>query len=155
MPLWRTLPDKQFGTYVEYLAKLFFIRRGDDIYLPEIDNKGIDFVVRTATGHYQEVQVRGRRRPDEPKAEYRYFYIEKSIFPVSDSRFLFLALYGNPNAEYGDYYLIPATAWLTPNELFKDRLYDKPTQKSEPEWGLYLRDKNLPLLEPYRVALQV
>ena len=34
--------------------------------------------------------------------------------------------------------------------LFVERNYDKPGQKSAPEWGINLSKKNLPLLETYR-----
>ena len=49
-----------------------------------------------------------------------------------------------------DVYIIPATVWLTPNEVFVDRDYGKPGQKSKPEYGISITKKTLPLLEPYR-----
>lgn len=146
---WDKLPDKQFGTYVEYLAKLYFIQRGDDVYLPEIDNKGIDFVVRRPTGRYLEIQVRGRRKPPPPKP-FNYFFIEKSTFPMKRNRWMFLALYSDRKRPHGDYYLIPVTAWKKPNALFKDYKYDT-GQKSPPEWGLNLQGSYLHLLNPYRI----
>jgi len=39
MPYWSGLSVKRFGTYVEYLAKLEFIRLGADIYFPEVDDR--------------------------------------------------------------------------------------------------------------------
>jgi hypothetical protein len=149
------LPDKQFGTYVEYLAKLYFIRRGDDVYLPEIDNKWIDFIVRRPDGTFLEIQARGRRKAPPPR-QFHYFYIEKEIFPLSERRWLFLALYSDTTRNHGDYFLIPATAWLQQaSKLFKDRLYNKPGQKSQPEWGLNLHERHVHLLEPYRVPLSL
>jgi len=44
-------------------------------------------------------------------------------------------------------YLIPSTEWSKPNNLFVSRDYEG--EKSEPEWGLNLSRKNLPLLEQF------
>jgi hypothetical protein len=141
MPHWVDLPTKQFGTYVEYLAKLYFVRLGADIYLPEIDNKGIDFVVRMPNGAYLEIQVKGRR-------QLKYFFVPKSQFPENQPRWMFLALFLDKHKEDGEYFLIPVGAWATPNALFKD--YPYVGKKSEPEWGLRFSPKNLVLLEPHR-----
>lgn len=47
-------------------------------------------------------------------------------------------------------YIIPATAWHEPNAVLVDRKYDKPEQKSKPEWGISYTKKNKMLLEKYR-----
>ena len=47
--------------------------------------------------------------------------------------------------------MIPATAWNTPNAVLVDRKYDKPGQKSEPEWGINISKKNYHLLDEYKV----
>ena len=46
-------------------------------------------------------------------------------------------------------YTIPARAWETTNEVFKDKNYDG--LKSSPEWGLSLSKKNLHLLDGYKI----
>lgn len=138
---WEKLKRKPFGTYVEYLAKLHFIREGADIYIPEIDDKGIDFVVRQTDGTYLEIQTKARRA-------LHYFFMPKSQFPMQANRFLFLGLFLDKANADGRYYLIPVTAWQSPNELFKS--FDYAGKKSAPEWGLqFAKGKNLPLLERY------
>ena len=37
-----------------------------------------------------------------------------------------------------------------PNAVLVDRKYDKPGQKSEPEWGINISKKNYGLLDAYR-----
>ena len=54
--------------------------------------------------------------------------------------------------ELPEVYIIPATAWKKPNEMFVDRNYDKPGQKSKPEWGINYSKKNLYLLKKYTAA---
>jgi hypothetical protein len=76
MAYWNDLSDKRFGTYVEYLARLEFVKLGADIYLPEVDDKGIDFIVRFPGRVYLEVQVKGRR-------QLSYFYMPKEKFGYS------------------------------------------------------------------------
>jgi hypothetical protein len=141
MPYWTALSDTRFGTYVEYLARLEFVRLGADIYLPEVDDKGLDFIVRFPGPVYLEVQVKGRR-------QLNYFYISKEKFPMEEDRVLFLGLFLDKKKEEGDYFLIPASAWKAPNKLFRDYPYDG--KKSAPEWGLSFTPKTMPLLEPYR-----
>ena len=43
---WKDLSPLQIGKYSEYLAKMEFILYGFDVYSPELDDKGIDFIVR-------------------------------------------------------------------------------------------------------------
>ena len=144
MPHWTTLSSKRFGTYVEYLARLEFVRLGADIYLPEVDDKGLDFIVRLPGRTYLEVQVKGRR-------QLNYFYIPKSKLPLEEERVLFLGLFLDKQKEEGDYYLIPVSAWRKPNALFRDYPYEG--KKSAPEWGLKFSPReNLTLLEPYRFS---
>jgi len=46
-------------------------------------------------------------------------------------------------------YLIPATAWLSPNRLFVSR--DYAGRRSKPEWGIQLTRARLPMLQPFRL----
>jgi len=109
-----------------------------DIYIPEIDDRGVDFIVRTARGDFYEIQSKARR-------QLLYFYMEKKKFPISRARYLYLSLFTDAKKENPDVFLIPSTAWLQPNALFVDRPY------KEPEVGLQFSKKNMCLLEPYRI----
>lgn len=140
-PSWPKLTPHRFGIYVEYLARLEFVRLGADIYIPDVDDKGLDFVVRFSRRRYLEIQVKGRRQRS-------YFFIPKTKFPMKEKRVLFLGLFLDEKREEGDYYLIPVSAWRKPNALFKD--YNYRGKKSPPEWGLNFSDENMHLLEQYR-----
>jgi hypothetical protein len=74
--------------------------------------------------------------------------MQKTVFPLSDQRLLALVLLAADKAP--DLYLIPATAWSTPNALLVDRNY--PGLKSKPEWGIQLSKRSVPILEKYRFA---
>ena len=43
---WGKLNSMQLGRYAEYFVKMEFTRHGFDVYTAEVDDKGIDFVVR-------------------------------------------------------------------------------------------------------------
>jgi hypothetical protein len=45
-------------------------------------------------------------------------------------------------------FLIPSTTWKNRNGMFVNHDYEG--LESEPEWGLNISEKNMPLLEPYR-----
>jgi hypothetical protein len=44
---WSELTKLQVGRYAEYFVKMVFTLHGFDVYSAEVDDKGIDFVVRT------------------------------------------------------------------------------------------------------------
>ncbi len=141
------LNPRQLGRYAEYFAKMEFIRRDFDVYTAEVDDKGIDFVVRKeqrggdgATSiEYRDVVVRSARRLN-------YVFVRKDKFVLRKNLMLALVLF--ENGELPNLYLIPATAWQTPNALLVDHDYEG--LKSKPEWGLNLSHRNLGLLEQYR-----
>jgi hypothetical protein len=59
---WSKLNPLQVGKYGEYFAKMEFTKEGFDVYSSEIDNKGIDFVVRKNANEYFDIQVKTTRR---------------------------------------------------------------------------------------------
>ena len=139
---WSELSHLQLGRYAEYYAKMEFASYGYDVYISEVDDHGVDFVARNPDdGQYYEIQVKAVRNLD-------YVYIRKDKMVLSPARLVYLLLFSNGTLP--DCYVIPSQTWKDPNALFVDRNYDKPGQKSDPEWGINLSKKNLPLLEPYR-----
>lgn len=139
---WSELSHLQLGRYAEYYAKMEFASYGYDVYTSEVDDHGVDFVARNPDdGQYYEIQVKAVRNLD-------YVYIRKDKMVLSPARLVYLLLFSNGTLP--DCYVIPSQTWKDPNALFVDRNYDKPGQKSPPEWGINLSKKNLPLLEPYR-----
>src|SRR5215218_4529663 len=128
---WGKLNHLQLGRYAEYLVKMEFTRHGFDVYTAEVDDKGIDFVIRKERSSgtdiefvYYDVQVKSVRAMN-------YVFFSKEKFLLRDNLLAAIGLF-----EDGDLprlYLIPATAWNHPNALFVDRSYEG--LKSKPEWG--------------------
>ena len=125
------------GKYAEYLVKLEFLKNGLDVYTAEVDNKGIDFVLRIDSDRYFDVQVKS-------VTEYNYAFIRKSRIELRDN--MIVALVHFLKDEYR-VYLIPSKAWENPNNLLANRDYKN--LPSSPEYGINMSQKNLPLLENY------
>jgi hypothetical protein len=135
---WKHLSTQQMGRFAEYLVKMKLTFHRLDIYSPEIDDRGIDFVIRTQSGNFLEIQVKAVR-------SLTYLYIQKSKMEIRPARYVAVCDFTNPKPMF---YLIPSNAWASPNKLFKDRNYEG--KSSAPEWGLDLRENNMYLLEPYQ-----
>jgi hypothetical protein len=137
---WKAIRPLHLGRYAEYFVKMECARAGLDVYTSDVDDRGIDFVIRRDVGRYYDVQVKSIRNMN-------YVYLAKSVFDLRPG--LLLAFVNFREGQPPDLYLIPATAWMSPNALFVDRDYGS-DRKSAPEWGMNLSVRNLPLLEPYR-----
>lgn len=73
----------------------------------------------------------------------------KEHFNIEDES-LYLCLLIFEQESFPDMYLIPATAWRTESELLRYRPYDKPGQKSKPEYGINISKKNMHMLNEYK-----
>jgi hypothetical protein len=143
---WSHLNNVQLGRYAEYFVKMEFTRYGFDVYTAEVDDKGIDFVVRkehsTEGGgveyRYYDVQVKSTRGMN-------YVYLQQSKFKLRKNLLAAVVLFGT--SRWPNLYLIRSTDWEHPNALVVDRKYKG--GKTPPEWGLNLSRRNLPLLESY------
>lgn len=128
---WSGLTSMQLGQYGEYYAKMEFASYGFDVYTSEVDDHGVDFVVRdTQTGSFCEVQVKSLLKGN-------YVFMQKDKL-VIDDKHLVCFLHFKENC-LPEVYIIPATVWKNPNEVFVDRNYDKPGQKSKPERAALIR----------------
>ncbi|GAB4425555.1 MAG: hypothetical protein Kow0031_05140 [Anaerolineae bacterium] len=115
-----------------------FTLYGFDVFTAEVDDKGIDFVIRTEQFQYYDVQVKSSRN-------LTYIFFPKDKFILRPNLLAAVALFEDNKPP--DLYLIPAVVWRNPTPLFVDRDYDG--KKSKPEFGLNLSRKNLPELEQY------
>ena len=111
---------------------------GFDVYSSEVDDRGIDFVVRKDDVTYYDVQVKSVRGLN-------YVFFPKASFVLRPN--LLAAVVVLIESEPPALYLIPSGAWKEPNALLVDRKYEG--KKSEPEWGINISMKNMPLLELY------
>jgi hypothetical protein len=136
---WTRLNHLQIGKYAEYFVKMEFTLYGFDVYSSEVDDRGIDLVIRRAASHYYDVQVKSTRGLN-------YIFFPKAKFPLRDNLLAAIVIF-MPEREPA-LFLVPAPVWESPNLLFVNRDYKG--KQSKPEWGLNLSHKNLPLLEPYR-----
>lgn len=136
---WKRLKTFQVGKYAEYFVKMEFTLYGFDVYQTEIDDKGIDFVIRKGPDRYYDIQVKAVRGNS-------YIFFRKDYFAPRDN--LFAAVVILIEGKLPELYLIPSTVWQSPNELFVSRDYG-PDKKSKPEWGISMSQKNYPLLQPY------
>ena len=72
---WNKLSGLQLGRYAEYYAKMEFASYGFEVYTSEVDDHGVDFVVKNPQSDlFYEVQVKAVR-------DYNYVLIKKSKMP--------------------------------------------------------------------------
>ena len=118
---WSSLKPQHLGRYAEYLVKMEFTLHGFDVYTAEVDDKGIDFVIRKERRRgtdiefvYYDVQVKSVR-------SMYYLNFLKEEFSLRDN--LLVALGFFEDGDLPKLYLIRATDWNTPNAFLKDRDY--------------------------------
>lgn len=139
---WSRLNRMQLGRYGEYYAKMEFTSYGFEVYTSEVDDHGVDFVAKIpGTEDFVEVQVKSAR-------DFTYVYCQKEKMPLVPNRLLCYLRF--VDGALPEVYLVPARAWMHPDDLLVDRPYGKAGQTSRPEWGLNISKKNLARLEPYR-----
>ena len=135
---WAQLTPLQIGRYAEYFVKMEFTLFGFDVYSAEIDDKGIDFVVRKDPDRYYDVQVKSARA-------FNYIFFPKHKFALRKNLLAAVVLFSPARPPQA--YLIPSLAWQAPSTLLRDREYFG--KQSKPEWGLNLSAKNLALLSAF------
>ena len=96
---------------------------------------------------FYEVQVKSVR-------DYNYVLIKKSKMPELKENRLVCYLHFFEE-KLPDVFVIPSTAWKEPNAVFVDRDYDKPNQKSSPEWGISISKKNYAMLDTYKAENKI
>ena len=139
---WSALSRMELGAYGEYFAKMELTSYGLDVYTSEVDDKGIDFVC-LKDKRLLKIQVKS------VQISTGYAFMKKKYFDISDDD-LYLCLLLFEQGNLPEPYLIPASAWRKETPLFRYRAYDE-GQKSEPEYGLNLSQKNMDLLSEFRL----
>jgi hypothetical protein len=126
---WSRLNKFQLSKYAEYLVKMEFVVLGCDVFTVEVDDHGIDFVVRTPEGNHYDIQVKSFR----PQTNYVGL---EWIHPS-----LFLALVQCIDDKPPVLFLVQTE----PNPMFEQRYYTHQGKRVF-EWGLALSKKNLVVL---------
>lgn len=139
---WNDLSPLQLGRYAEYFAKMEFASYGLEVYTTEVDDHGVDFIVKDKNGRFCEIQVKSLRGKG-------YVFTPKSKFDISNKN-LYLTLLIFEHGKLPNIFLIPSQAWEVPNEVFVDRNYDKPGQTSKPEYGINISQRNYEILEIFK-----
>ena len=134
---WSRLTHLQLGRYAEYFVKMEFTLFGFDVYSAEVDDKGIDFVIRRDERYY-DVQVKSVRKLNS-------VFFPKSKFDLRDNLLAAVTIF--QPFQPPELYLIPAVAWYVPDALLVSR--DYAGKQSAPDWGLNLSQKNMVLLERF------
>ncbi len=134
---WSNLSHLQLGQYAEYYAKMEFASYGFEVYTSEVDDHGVDFVVKNKAGEFFEVQVKSVRNRN-------YTYILESKIALDNSHLVCFLLFVDDHLPYC--FLFPATVWIQPKgTLFTIRNYKKR------EFGINPSKKNQDKLDVFRI----
>ena len=131
---WNSLTYIQSGKYAEYYTKMEFSLYGFEVYVPEIDDRGIDFIVRK-NHKFFEIQVKSLRKFDTVS-------LKKSKFDILNEN-LFLTFILFTQKRLPDIFLIPAIKWKEPNTLFHD---------NKDTYTLNVNEKNIDILNKYKFS---
>jgi hypothetical protein len=139
---WSRLNHLQLGKYGEQFAKMAFLSHGCDIYSSEVNDHGIDFVMKSKAGAYYDIQVKSCQSTTN------YMFAQKDKFNIEQEN-LYLVLIIFKDDHLPKIFLIPACAWKKENDLLRNRPYGNEGQTSKPEWGINISNKNMHLLGEY------
>lgn len=119
-----------------------FMSYGYDIYTPEVDDHGVDFLAVGANGVHLYIQVKS-------VSNFNYAFVRKDKIELDERHFVaYICFVDNCPPMLN---IIPATVWKAPDKLFVAYDYGKNGQTSKPEYGIRLIESRLPMLEEYSV----
>jgi hypothetical protein len=116
---WSHLSDHQLGRYGELLVASEFLRYGCDVYRGELDDRGIDLIVRLHEDLHYTIQVKASRKTtsDDP------IYMRRDLDQPQTK--LWVAFVHCLPEKPAAVYLIPIIENGTVNSLFRQTLYQK------------------------------
>ncbi|SRR6266480_4509023 len=133
---WAHLNKLQKGSYGVHFAKMEFAMRGFLVFTSDVDDRGIDFVVRNDNGKHFDIQVKAI-------TDKNYTYIKQSKFAPS----LWVTLIVLKARLEPRLYLLNRPDWdVNKTGLLKLNKY--PGAK-EAEYGIFLADKRQEELEGF------
>ena len=133
---WLHLNRQQKGTYGEYIAKMEFVMYGYLVFGAEIDDRGVDFVIKNNAGKHFDVQVKTVTKSN-------YTYIKESKF----SEELWICLVVLNEGEQPKIYLLSGRDWDSDTKgLLQRHCFPN---ANEPEYGIHLAKKRMPLPERF------
>lgn len=141
---WSELSSLQLGCVAERYAIIEFMSRGYDVFTPEVDDHGVDFIAKSkASGKLYEIQVKAIHKCS-------YTFIRKDKMPLDDQRLVCYLRF--EDGEEPSIYIIPATCWRESgiDGALVARDYNFPDNKSTPEYGIRGAKKYLEGLARFR-----
>lgn len=141
---WSELSSLQLGRVAERYAIIEFMSRGYDVFTPEVDDHGVDFIAKSkASGKLYEIQVKAIRKCS-------YTFIRKDKMPLDGQRLICYLRF--EDGEEPSIYIIPATCWRESgiDGALVARDYNLPDNKSKPEYGIRGAKKYLEELARFR-----
>ncbi len=144
----------QLGRYAEHLATMRLIELGLEVYSAEVDDRGIDKVVRYAPGQCLEIQVKSMRG-------HKMTFFTKDKLGGNDEEierrlcggYCLLFVHFAENDQEPNIYLIPGSAWLTPNKVLVDNPHGD--ARYGPNFELRASKKHVGLLAPWRLTKEL
>lgn len=134
----------QLNKYAIELFKRAFISNGFSIEESPQPIGEVNFLAFSKSNKTLKIKVRSVTRIGG------YIFIEKSKFNTSDPSLYMAVIYKPENKSEQLLYLVPAVNWKKNIYPFSGKDYNKPGQKSSPEWGICYSEKAKDAMEPYR-----
>lgn len=130
---WTNLNKQQLGRFYEQHVQMELTLRGFQLYIPTVDDHGVDLVARLPKGEFLELQIKAIRKPS-------YLFVRKKYFEPNKALHLVVGLHMDGHGPQS--LLIPSQVW---HECANDPLLsavfcenDYKGLKSDPEYGLRL-----------------
>lgn len=137
---WSLMSPFQIGRYGEYSAKIEFTRLGCDVNTAEVDDRGIDFVIRTEDRRYFDIQVKTVHKAG-------VIFFSKDKFPLRSKLLAAIAILDE--GKLAAHYLIEALAWEKPDALLTSHDRKAKGLKGNNKCGLSSSERNMHLLEKF------
>lgn len=117
---WSNLNHLQIGRYAEHIATMRFIEAGLEVYTTEVDDRGIDHLIRYAPGRCLEIQVKSVRGRNLTFVEKKHLGKSPEEIELRLRSGYCMAFFLFEDGYEPDCFLIPGYAWLGPNFLLTD-----------------------------------
>ncbi len=127
----KTTKHLHLGRAGELLVTSEFIKSGLDVFSSEVDDKGIDLVLKNAKGEYFDIQVKATNQ--------NYVFMRKEVFHPRENLYVALLILNKKGEQL--FALVPSLDFKKRDkpDFLKDN--DYPGKKSKPEYGIYTSEK--------------
>lgn len=146
---WSALSSLQVGRYAEHLTTMRLLEAGFEVFTSEVDDRGIDHLVRYAPGRCLEIQVKAVRNRNLSYIEKKHLgKSEEEVEQRLKSGYCVAFLLFEEGME-SNLYLIPGYDFLSPNDLLREYPADKSVG---PNFAISPTKKAQPILDRYKLT---